>query len=209
MAAHTTTHNTQHTTHNTQHTTHNTQHTTHNTQHTTHNTQHTTHNTQHTTRLHARQQRLARGAPLSVRMKGGWRLLIFVFSSSNVVRLLVLNKTSVWSACVSKILTDILFYVRDIPQSTRTIREPNLIKWCQWEHLLDRILKGLRVRGAGLKLFMVSINDLVCQLCIGCSLSHSNNGTKLCVIADIFGLSYSFRLVSTHQGSDDTVTVRP
>ena len=63
-------------------------------------------------------------------MKGGWRLLIFVFFS-NVVRLLVLNKTSVWSAYVSKILTGILFYVRDIPQSTRTIREPNLIKWCQ------------------------------------------------------------------------------
>jgi len=28
-----------------------------------------------------------------------------------LVRLLVLNKTSVWSACMSKILTDILFYV--------------------------------------------------------------------------------------------------
>ena len=39
---------------------------------------------------------------------------------------------------------------------------------------------------------MVSIDDLVCQLCIGCSLSLSNNGTKLCVITDIFGLSYSF-----------------
>jgi len=49
---------------------------------------------------------------------------------------------------------------------------------------------GLRVRGAGLKVFMVSIDDLVCQLCIGCSLSLSNNGTKLCVITDIFGLSY-------------------
>jgi len=38
---------------------------------------------------------------------------------------------------------------------------------------------------------MVSIKDLVCQLCIGCSLSLSNNGTKLCVITDIifFGLS--------------------
>ena len=107
------------------------------------------------------------------------------------------HKTSVWSACVSKILTDILFYVRDIPQSTRTIREPNLIKWCQWEHLLDQILKGLRVRGAGLKLFMGSIDDLVCQLCIGCSLSLSNNGTKLCVITDIFGLSYSFWLVTS------------
>jgi hypothetical protein len=124
-------------------------------------------------------------------------------SSSNVVRLLVLNKTSVWSVCVSKILTDILFYVRDIPQSTRTIREPNLIKWCQWEHLLDRILKGLRVRGAGLKLFMVSINDLVCQLCIGCSLSLSNNGTKLCVITDIFGPSYSFWLLPTYSGLHD------
>ena len=107
-----------------------------------------------------------------------------------LVRLLVLHKTSVLCACVSKILTDILFYVQDIPQSTRTISEYNLIKWCQWEHLLDRILKGLRVRGAGLKLFMVSINDLVCRLCIGCSLSLSNNGTKLCVVTDIFGLSY-------------------
>ena len=105
------------------------------------------------------------------------------------------HTTHVWSACVSKILTDILFYVRDIPQSTRTICEYNLIKWCQWEHLLDRILKGLRVRGAGLKLFMVSINDLVCRLCIGCSLSLSNNGTKLYVITDIFVLSYSFWLV--------------
>jgi hypothetical protein len=47
---------------------------------------------------------------------------------------------------------------------------------------------GLRVRAAGLKVFMVSIDDLVCQLCIGCSLSLS----KLCIITDIFGLSYSF-----------------
>jgi hypothetical protein len=38
---------------------------------------------------------------------------------------------------------------------------------------------------------MVSIDDLVCQLCIGCSLSLINKGTKLCVITDIlFGLSY-------------------
>jgi hypothetical protein len=35
----------------------------------------------------------------------------------------------------------------------------------------------------------VSIDDLVCQLCIGCSLSLSNNRTKLCVITDIFGTS--------------------
>ncbi len=35
------------------------------------------------------------------------------------------------SACVSKILTDILFYVRDIPQSMCTICGTNLIKWCQ------------------------------------------------------------------------------
>jgi hypothetical protein len=75
------------------------------------------------------------------------------------------HTTHVWSACVSKILTDIFFYVRDIPQSTRTISEYNLIKWCQWEHLLDRILKGLRVRGAGLKLFMVST-----IWCVDCAL---------------------------------------
>jgi hypothetical protein len=47
-----------------------------------------------------------------------------------LVWLLVLNKTSVWIACMSKILTDILFYVRDIPQSTRTISEYYIIKWC-------------------------------------------------------------------------------
>ncbi len=63
------------------------------------------------------------------------------------------------------------------------------IKWCQSDHLLDRILNGLRVRAAGLKLFMVSIDNLVCQLCIGCSLSLSNNGTKLSVITDIFVLT--------------------
>ncbi len=41
-------------------------------------------------------------------------------------------------------------------------------------------------------LFMVSIDGLLCQFCIGCSLSLHNNGTKLCVIGDIFGPSYSF-----------------
>ena len=49
---------------------------------------------------------------------------------------------------------------------------------------------GLRVGAAGLKVFLVSIDDRVCQLCIGCSLSLSNIGTKLCVITDIFVLSY-------------------
>jgi len=33
---------------------------------------------------------------------------------------------------------------------------------------------------------MVSIEDLVCQVCIGCSLSLCNNGTKLCIKTDIF-----------------------
>jgi hypothetical protein len=119
-------------------------------------------------------------------------------SSSSVVGSVVVVEQNISLECVSKILTDILFYVQDIPQSTHTIRGANLIKWCQWEHLLDQILKGFRVRGAGLKLFMVSIDDLVCQLCIGCSLSLVNKGTKLCVITDIFGTSYSFWLVLTY-----------
>ena len=129
-------------------------------------------------------------------MEGGWRLLIFVFFFR------------CWFGCwcwtkhqfVSKILTDILFYVQDIPQSTRTISGNNHIKWCQWEHLLDRILKGLRVRGAGLKLFRVSIENLTCHLCIGCSLPLINKGTTLCVITYIFGTSYSFRLVHSNSG---------
>ena len=96
---------------------------------------------------------------------------------------------------MSKILTDICFYMTGMPHSTCTIRGTNLVKWCHRDHLLEGIVKGLRVRAAGLKLFMVSIKDLVCQLCIGCSLSLSNNGSKLCVITDIFGTSYSFILV--------------
>ena len=35
------------------------------------------------------------------------------------------------SVCVSKILTDVLFYMQDIPQSSHTICGTNLIKWCQ------------------------------------------------------------------------------
>jgi len=96
---------------------------------------------------------------------------------------------------VSKILTDIFSYVTDIPHSKCTIMSNNLIKCCWRDHLSEGILKGLRFRAAGLKLFIVSIDDLVCQLCIGCSLSVSNNRTKLCVITDIFVTSYSFRLV--------------
>ena len=97
------------------------------------------------------------------------------------------NLNSTWS----KISTGIFFYLTGIPHSTCTICRNNLIKWCQ----RDNILKGLRVRAAGLKLFIVSIDGLVCQLCIGCSLSLSNNRTKLCVITDIFVPSYSFWLV--------------
>ena len=43
----------------------------------------------------------------------------------------------------------------------------------------------------------MSIDNLACHLCIGCSLSLINKGTKLCVITVIFGTSYSFRLVLT------------
>ena len=95
---------------------------------------------------------------------------------------------------MSKILTDIIFsYVPDIPHSTCTLMSNNLIKCCWRDHLLEGILKGLRVRAAGLlKLFIVSINDLVCQLCIGCWLSLSNNGTKLCVIPEIFFVTSYF-----------------
>jgi hypothetical protein len=93
--------------------------------------------------------------------------------------------------------------------TTCTIRGNNLIKWCQWDHLLEGLLKGLRVRAAGLKLFIVSINDLQCQLCIGGSLRLNNNGAKLCMLTDIFVTSYSFWLVtpktiSRHNQKTDT-----
>ena len=45
--------------------------------------------------------------------------------------LVSLSKYDMRRVLFQKKLTDILFYVRDIPQSTRTISEYNLIKWCQ------------------------------------------------------------------------------
>jgi hypothetical protein len=83
----------------------------------------------------------------------------------------------------------------DMPHSTRTICGTNRIFWCQRDHLLEGILKGLRVWAAGLKFYIVSMLDhLVCHLCIGGSLSLSNNGTTMCVITDILVPS-SFILV--------------
>jgi hypothetical protein len=84
------------------------------------------------------------------------------------------------------------FYVIDIPYSTHTIRGTNLIQRCQWDHLLEEILKGVCVWASGLNLSIVSTDGLLCRFCIGCSLSLNYNGTKLCVIRDIFYPSYSF-----------------
>jgi hypothetical protein len=52
----------------------------------------------------------------------------------------------------------------------RAISEHSLIKWCHCEHLQEGILKGLRVWAAGLKLFIVSNENLMCCFCIGCLL---------------------------------------
>ncbi len=76
----------------------------------------------------------------------------------------------------------------------RTIRGTNLIQRCQWDHLLEGILKGVCVWAAGLDPSIVSTDGLLCRFCIGCSLSLNYNGTKLCIIRDIFGPSYSFWL---------------
>ncbi len=102
---------------------------------------------------------------------------------------------SVFCQRLVKDIRDIFFYVIDIPYSTRTIRGTNLIQRCQWDHLLEGNLKGVCVWAAGLNPSIVSTDGLLCQFCIGCSLSLNYNGTKLCVIRDIFGPSYSFWLV--------------
>ncbi len=90
-----------------------------------------------------------------------------------------------------KDIRDIFFYVIDIPYSMRTIRGTNLIQRCQWNHLLEGVLKGV-CGVAGLNPSIVSTDGLLCRFCIGCSLSLNYNGTKLCIIRDIFGPSYSF-----------------
>ncbi len=102
---------------------------------------------------------------------------------------------SVFCQRLVKNIRDIFFYVIDIPYSTRTIRGTNLIQRCQWDHLLEGILKGVCIWAAGLKLSIVSTDGLLCRFCIGCSLSLNYNGTKLCILRDIFGPSYSFWLV--------------
>ena len=95
----------------------------------------------------------------------------------------------------SRKLSDIFFYRPDIPRSTLTISEHNYIKWCHWVHRLDLIPKGLWVRGAGLKLFIVSMNNLLTCLCTGYYVWLNNDGAKLGMLSDIIVLTYSFRLV--------------
>ncbi len=68
-------------------------------------------------------------------------------------------------------------------------------KRCPREHILEEILKGLRVWAAGLYLFVVSISNRVCCFSTGCTWWLNNSGTKLCIITDIFGTAYSFWLV--------------
>ncbi len=99
---------------------------------------------------------------------------------------------SVFCQRLVKDIRDIYFYVIDIPYSMRTIRGTNLIQRCHWYHLLEGILKGVCIWAAGLNLSILSIDGLLCRFCIGCSLSLNYNGTKLCVIRDIFGPSYRF-----------------
>ncbi len=78
---------------------------------------------------------------------------------------------------LSVFLSTRLFYGR-----LHVICEHNLIKCCRGDDLLEGFLKGLRVRAAGLKLFIVSIDDLQCCLCIGGSL-HLNSLTPKSVPA--------------------------
>ena len=134
----------------------------------------------------------------------GEKVLMFFFPPKNYEMRLgrwwggqafLLSKFWIWGEFCSRKLSDIFFYRTDIPHSTHTISEHNLIKWCQWEHLLDQILKGLRVRGAGLKLSIGSMDDLLCCWCMRCYAWLNNNGTKLAFLSDIFVLTYSFWLV--------------
>ena len=86
----------------------------------------------------------------------------------------------------------------------------NLIKWCQRDHLLEGILKGLRERAAGLKLFIVSI----CQYpnaqftSTGSGPPISSNGTitgsgkshfRYCIYCSFFSFSCSIAHSVTDQ----------
>ena len=97
-------------------------------------------------------------------------------------------KRNIYLTYVTKILTHFTF----------TMWYQSL-KWCQRDPLLEGNLEGLRVRAAGLKLFIVSIYYLACHLCIGCSLPLSNYRTKLCVITDML-VPHSFIGTYTNSG---------
>jgi hypothetical protein len=115
----------------------------------------------------------------------------------NIPDILFLRSFNLNSTCSARGNVSYLFFFRRDKHTTfygrlHVICEHNLIKCCMGDDLLEGLLKGLRVRAAGLKLFMVSIDDLQCCLCIGGSLHLSNNGAKMCFITDIFMLTYSF-----------------
>ncbi len=117
-----------------------------------------------------------------------------ILCEHNIPDVLFLRSSNRNSTCSARRNVSYLFlFLRDKHTTfygrLRVICEHNLIKCCRGDDLLEGLLKGLRVRAAGLKLFLVSIDDLQCCLCIGGSLPLNNNGAKMCFITDIFVLT--------------------
>ncbi len=113
----------------------------------------------------------------------------------NIPDILLLHSFNLNSTCFARgNVSYLFFFLRD--KHTTFYGRLHVLsqsdKCCREDDLLEGLLKGLRVRAAELKLFIVSIDDLQCCLCIGGSLHLNNNGAKMCFITDIFELTYSF-----------------
>jgi len=104
---------------------------------------------------------------------------------------------------VSKILTDIFFYITDKPHSRCTTCGTNLIKWCQRDHLLEGRVKGLRVRAAGLKLSSWCLSTICCVNCalgalchLGCDFFSSHTNTQ--IYKSLFSISVNVIYLQHH-----------
>ena len=109
------------------------------------------------------------------------------------------------SSCLSKILTDIFFYVTDIPHSRCTTCGTNLIKWCQRDHLLEGLVKGLRVRVAGLKLSSWCLSTICCVNCalgalcpLGCDCDFFSSHTNTQIYKSLFSISANVIYLQHH-----------
>ena len=100
----------------------------------------------------------------------------------------------------AKKITDIFFYVQNIPISTRIHGRSLCRKRCLGDLLLRCFLDWLMSCRAGLKLFRTSLRGLQCHIGPSSMLSRHYTGAKSGKITDIIVIFHEFWLVPYHIG---------